>query len=46
MFTVPYGILSFKNDVFEKDDFFEKTVFLFYSRISAKNAIFLNIQIN
>jgi hypothetical protein len=24
--------------------FFEKTVFFFYSRISVKNAIFLNIQ--
>jgi hypothetical protein len=37
------GILSIKTQFFEKE-VFEKTVYFFYSRISVKNAVFLNIQ--
>jgi hypothetical protein len=39
------GILSIKNGVFfEKEDFLKKTVFFFYTRISVKYAVYLNIK--
>jgi hypothetical protein len=35
---------QYKNTVLEKEDFFEKNSFFFYSRISFKNPVLLNIQ--